>query len=191
MTPPKRRSLRSRFARRLAEIERERPDGAISTWRWMWRALERSSSSPWRLRARFGLLVAWDAATLAAWYLTRMLGRIARRPRAGMAAVAVVAALSGLALWVHEQPHRPRMPVAEIAIAANGVLTVQGQAMSLDDFEHVADHYRISVAQVTVAPDAKMGLVHDVTNVLTTSQANRVRIVVPATDWQPRRREGR
>lgn len=164
----------------------ERPDGALSTWRWMWRALERSSSSRWRLRMRFAAHVAGDAVLLAAWYVTRLPRRLARSPKARVAVVAVGVAVSGFAVWVHNQPHRARWPVAKIEIAANGILTVQGQAMSLEDFRTVTDHYRINVAQVTMAPDAAYRLVVPVIDAL--KAARTPRIVLNSQRWGDRHR---
>lgn len=187
MPPWDRSGLRTRFERRLVARVEGRPDGAIATWRWMWRALKRRSSSPGRLWMRFALHVTWDAVLLLGWYMPRIPTGLLSGSRSRLAAMAVALLLFGVGLWVHQLPHRARWPVAKIDVAADGTLRVQGQVMSLDGLQFVADRHRIGVAQVTVAPDAAVRLVRDVNDALTNGRTRRVRFMVPEAERGQRR----
>ncbi len=169
------RGLSRRLARRLDDLERRDPDGAVAGWRWMWRALERSSSSVWRLRLRFAVLVLGDAALLAGWWTLRSPRILIGRSPARATALALALGLGLGALWLNERPYAPRIALARIDVEP-GIVRVQGQAMGLDDLQLVVDHYRIAVAQVRVDPDTPAGFVDAVQQVLARSETGPRRI---------------
>lgn len=169
------RGLRRRLARRLADLERRDPDGAVAGWRWMWHALERSSSSVWRLRLRFAVLVLGDAALLAGWWVARAPRVLVRRSPAGAAAVLMALGLGLGAWWIQARSYPPRIPLARIEVERDRI-RFEGQWMSLSDFRSVVDHYRINVAHVRLDPDARTGWVVAVQNALVQSKAGPIRV---------------
>lgn len=166
--------IRARLARRLDALERRDPDGTVAAWRWMWRALERSSSSVWRLRVRFALLVASDAALLAGWWVARAPRMVLRRSPAA-AALAVALGLTVGGWWINARPYAPRIPLAHIEIDHERI-RFQGQWMTLDDLRDVVDHYRINVAHVRLDPDARYGFVDAVQKALAQAQTGQIRV---------------
>lgn len=167
--------IRTRLARRLDDFERRDPDGAVAGWRWMWRALERSSSSVWRLRLRFATLVACDVALLAGWWALRTPRVLVRRSPGAAAALMVAVALGLGAWWMHRHPYTPRIPLARIEVE-DPRIRFEGQWMSLDDFRTVVDRTRITVAHVRLDPDARAGFVDAVQEALVGSTNGPIRV---------------
>lgn len=90
-------------------------------------------------------------------------------------------------LWLESQPLRPRIPVARIDIGANGMVSVQGQVMSVDDFALVVKKYQLDLVRVTVAREATYGTVDAVTHALAAEGGSRVRFLVDDPDLVRRR----
>lgn len=170
--------FRSRMETRIAELERNDPDGTVATWRWMWRALTRSSRSPWRLRLRFTAMVLWDAALLGGWWVFRAPLRRARlAPARAVGLTAGLVAATGL-FWVNSLDYTPWTAAADIRLQG-GEIELSGQRVSLDDLRQVAERGEIGVANIRVAPEVTVRQLIDVQEALAAGSAgpDRVRIL--------------
>lgn len=170
--------LRSRVETRLRELERTDPDGTVATWRWMWRALTRSSRSPWRLRLRFTAMVLWDAALLAGWWAFRAPLRRARRaPARTIGLTAGIVAATTL-FWVNSLDYTPWTSAANIRLQGDAI-ELSGQRVSLDDLRQVAATGEIGVANIRVSPEVTVRQLMNVQDALAAGSAgpDRVRIL--------------
>lgn len=160
-------SVSNHVHRRLAEMERAEPDGAVATWRWMWRALERTSSSVWRLRLRFTIRVVIDLALLGVWWCLRPLSFLRRgSPRRAVVVTAGVLGLLCALLWLDDQRAGPRLPHAHLEIHASGLLTFAGQTIRTRELRLIVDHYRIGVLDIAMDDDVSVGTAHAVQGIL-------------------------
>lgn len=162
--------------RRLDEMERSEPDGAVATWRWMWRALERSSTSVWRLRLRFATRVVADMVLLAVWWCLRPLSLLRRgSPRRAVVTAGVLGMLCGF-LWLEERRAGPRLPYAHLEVHASGILTFAGQRIRTHELQGTVDHYRISVLDLSLHGDVSVGTVVHVQEILASAGIPRVKL---------------
>lgn len=176
--------LRSRMETRIAELERNDPDGTVATWRWMWRALTRSSRSPWRLRLRFTAMVLWDAALLAGWWVFRAPLALARRSPAVVVGLTVGATAVAALLWVSTRHHAPWPAEAEIRLEGASI-ELMGQRASLDDLRHAAESGKMTGASILIVnKEVSTRQVLDVIGAVTEGVVRPRRVVVRASkDW--------
>lgn len=160
-------SVSNHVHRRLAEMERAEPDGAVATWRWMWRALERNSSSVWRLRLCFTLRVVIDLVLLGVWWCLRPLSLVRRGPPRRAVATAGILGLSCAFLLVADQRAGPRLPYAHLEVHASGFLTFAGQKIRTRELQLIVDHYRIGVLDISLDGDVPVGTAVAVQDILT------------------------
>lgn len=161
--------------RRLVQMERAEPDGAVAGWRWMWRALERSSSSVWRLRLRFTARVVADLALLGVWWCLRPISLLRRgSPRRAILTAATLALVCGF-LWMEEQRAGPRLPYAHLEVHASGLLTFSGQKIRTRELSLIVDHYRISVLDISLDDDVSAGTAFAVQDILVDAGIPRVK----------------
>lgn len=176
------RRVSSHLHRRLDELERAEPDGAVATWRWMWRALERTSTSVWRLRVRFTTRVVADLALLGVWWCLRPLSLLRRgSPRRAVFTAGALALLCGL-LWLEERRAGPRLPYASLEVHASGLLTFSGQTIRTEELQLIVDHYRISVLDLSVDGDVSYRTMDAVQKTLAEAGIPRVKVRMTGMD---------
>lgn len=173
---------RNRLVRRLEsaleKVRRENPDGALSTYAWMWRVLARSERSRLALYSRFARLVVVDSALLIAWAVFRPVRAMLGRPRGRIVALATLGMLAFLLTRPATHPPAPWIGTPTLEVASNGLIRFEGQVVRDDQVRRIIDHYGVREAVVRIDDATTASRAFQVTELLSEAGVRRVRAVL-------------
>jgi len=167
----KRKRILRRLEAALEKSQREDPDGLLSNYSWMWRALLRSSPNRVSLILRFTSLVVVDATLLLGWAIARPIPYLFR-DGARRLALATAAAAVTLVVAIGSPPSHPTAPwtgAPELGIEANGLVLFEGQMMRDDEMVHLVEHYGVQEASIMVDLQATVGRLDEIADLLATA----------------------
>lgn len=146
MAFPRLNSVLEAARSRLTRIsERPSPDGPLAHYRWMWRALCRSSDSALEPWVRLVAHVVTDAALLCAWTM----GRWARRLRPVRSQVMIAATLTLLIVPLSVDLS-PDPGAIEIVLQEGGIVVLEGRTVPVADVPALLLERRVESARVRV-----------------------------------------
>ncbi len=188
------RQAAERIGDRLRILERDRPDNPIAVYRWLWRALERSSPSPVRLRIRFAMLLVQDALLLLVWGILRPF-----RSHRSVSLWVTAAALLVAVAWPLSIPDPVEMPEgsaevaasgrqighARMAVLASGLVRFEDELMTASELRHVVRFFVVRSVSVSVDSTTTVGAVAEVADLL---REEGIEAVGPAKLSTPARR---
>ncbi len=165
----RRTALRRRLERAIENAEQDDPDGALSTYAWMWRALVRSSESRVGLYFRFARLVFVDSLFLLVWTALRPV-RTLTRSKLGklslLGSAALVTSLFFLGSEPKSYPARPWSGPLTIQIGNGGALGFEGQLLTDEQAVELIEYYGVKKANVEIDDDVLVERVFEINELL-------------------------